>query len=208
MVLQPASRYSDGHAGRAGSSSWSPVLLRLRRGGGRRRSGPSRAAAAAMAGLTRWVRPPRPWRPSKLRLEVRGAALARLQPVVVHGEAHRAAGLAPFEAGVEEDVVEALGLGLRLDHRARHDQGRDVRRHLCRPSHDCGGGAQVLDAAVGAGADEHPVDLDVPRSACPARGPCSRARARRRRACPRPSPARDRAPRRRRPSPSRGWCPR
>src|SRR5690606_33134308 len=31
---------------------------------------PATAAAAAIAGLTRWVRPPRPWRPSKLRLEV------------------------------------------------------------------------------------------------------------------------------------------
>src|SRR2546427_167520 len=31
---------------------------------------PSIAAAAAMAGLMRWVRPPRPWRPSKLRLDV------------------------------------------------------------------------------------------------------------------------------------------
>ena len=28
------------------------------------------AAAAAMAGLTRWVRPPAPCRPSKLRLDV------------------------------------------------------------------------------------------------------------------------------------------
>src|SRR6266851_8432907 len=31
---------------------------------------PAIAAAAAMAGLTRCVRPPRPWRPSKLRLLV------------------------------------------------------------------------------------------------------------------------------------------
>src|SRR5687768_11187115 len=31
---------------------------------------PAIAAAAAIAGLTRWVRPPGPWRPSKLRLEV------------------------------------------------------------------------------------------------------------------------------------------
>src|SRR5580700_10689644 len=31
---------------------------------------PETAAAAAIMGLTRWVRPPRPWRPSKLRLEV------------------------------------------------------------------------------------------------------------------------------------------
>src|SRR3970040_1755606 len=31
---------------------------------------PAIAAAAAIAGLTRWVRPPGPWRPSKLRFEV------------------------------------------------------------------------------------------------------------------------------------------
>src|SRR5262249_13449264 len=30
---------------------------------------PSIAAAAAIRGLTRWVRPPLPWRPSKLRFE-------------------------------------------------------------------------------------------------------------------------------------------
>src|SRR4051794_16366083 len=31
---------------------------------------PAIAAAAAMTGDTRWVRPRKPWRPSKLRLEV------------------------------------------------------------------------------------------------------------------------------------------
>src|SRR5258708_20356250 len=31
---------------------------------------PSIAAAAAICGETGWVRPPRPWRPSKLRFEV------------------------------------------------------------------------------------------------------------------------------------------
>src|SRR5687767_5566332 len=31
---------------------------------------PAIAAAAAITGLTRWVRPPSPWRPSKLRFEV------------------------------------------------------------------------------------------------------------------------------------------
>ena len=38
---------------------------------------PSTAAAAAICGETRCVRPPRPWRPSKLRLRRGGAALAR-----------------------------------------------------------------------------------------------------------------------------------
>src|SRR3989449_11265433 len=33
-------------------------------------SRPATAAAAAIGGLIRWVRPPRPWRPSKLRFDV------------------------------------------------------------------------------------------------------------------------------------------
>ena len=40
------------------------------------------------------------------------AALARLQAVGVHGQAHAAAGLAPFKAGGLEDLVQALALGL------------------------------------------------------------------------------------------------
>src|SRR5262249_45390679 len=42
---------------------------------------------------------------------VRGrcAALARFQPVVVHREAHRAAGLTPFESRRGENLVETLG---------------------------------------------------------------------------------------------------
>src|SRR2546426_7140689 len=50
----------------------------------------------------------------------RGAALARGEDVRVHAEAHRAAGLAPVEAGLGEDPIEPLELGLLLDqHRAR-----------------------------------------------------------------------------------------
>jgi hypothetical protein len=65
---------------------------------------------AAVSGLARKVRPPLPWRPSKLRFEVRNAVLAGLQLVAVHGDAHGAAGLAPFGAGGHEDLVEALRL--------------------------------------------------------------------------------------------------
>ena len=54
--------------------------------------------------------------------------------LAVDGEAHRAAGLAPFEAGVAEDAVEALGFGLALDAlRARHDPGRARGRATLRP---------------------------------------------------------------------------
>src|SRR5258707_10531587 len=66
-----------------------------------------------------------------LEIAVRGrsAALARLEPVRVHAQAHGTAGLPPLEPGVLEDPVEALVLGLRLyQARSRHDHGEpDVR---------------------------------------------------------------------------------
>ena len=73
---------------------------------------PRIAVAAATSGDTRWVRPPLPWRPSKLRLRGGGAALPRRQLVGVHPEAHRAAGEAPLGAELLDDLVDALGLGL------------------------------------------------------------------------------------------------
>src|SRR5262245_57827389 len=45
-----------------GSSAWSSSRTSTK--------WPAMAAAAAISGLTRCVRPPRPWRPSKLRFEV------------------------------------------------------------------------------------------------------------------------------------------
>ena len=89
----------------------------------------------------------------------RDAALAWRHPLAVGGETHRAAGLAPFEARLGEHAVQALGFCLGLDaHRAGHDPGGDM-IGLVPALHDLGGGAQVGDAGVGAGADEHPVDL-------------------------------------------------
>ena len=52
---------------------------------------PSIAAAAAIFGLTRWVRPPLPWRPSKLRFEVEAQRSPSIEDVRVHPQAHRAA---------------------------------------------------------------------------------------------------------------------
>src|ERR1700729_3893368 len=98
-----------------------------------------------------------------LEIAVRGrsAALARRKLVRVHGQAHRAARLAPLEAGGEKDLVETLGLGLRLDQaRSRHDHRADSLAPLM-AARDCGRGAQILDAAVGAGADEDAVDGEI-----------------------------------------------
>src|SRR5471032_3213752 len=89
----------------------------------------------------------------------RDTALARRHPLAVRREAHRAARLAPLEARVEEHLVEAFGLGLLLDALGpRHDPRRHVIGLVPAPG-DLSRGTQVGDAAVGAGADEHPVDL-------------------------------------------------
>ena len=83
---------------------------------GRRRGSattPAIADAAAVSGEARNVRPPLPWRPSKFRLEVLTAYWPG-ELVAVHGDAHRAAGLAPFGTGGPEHLVEPLALGLAL----------------------------------------------------------------------------------------------
>ena len=122
---------------------------------------PASAAAAAIAGETRWVRPSRPWRPSKLRFEVEAQRSRGAKLIGVHAEAHRAARLAPIEAGRLEDLVEPFGLGLLLHQaRARHDHGADIGIHLLAVD-DLRHLAQILDAAIGAGADEHAVERDV-----------------------------------------------
>src|SRR4051794_39181258 len=83
----------------------------------------------------------------------RGTALARHELVWIHRKAHRAAGFSPVEAGLEEYLVQALGLGLLLYQAgARNDHRLDVGTDHPAISHarDL---AQVLDAGVGTGTD-------------------------------------------------------
>ena len=122
---------------------------------------PRIAVAAATGTETRCVRPPLPWRPSKLRLDVEALRSPGSSGVRVHAQAHRAAGAAPLGARLLEDHVESLVLGLQPDpHRARYDEQPRVLGDLPAPD-DLGGQPEVLDPAVGAGADEDGVDLDV-----------------------------------------------
>src|SRR3954463_16500510 len=73
------------------------------------------------------------------------AALAGLEDVRVHAQAHRAAGGAPVEARRPEDLVEALALGLRAHLLgARDDHGVHAARHPAALDH-LGGGPQVAD---------------------------------------------------------------
>src|SRR5882672_3099490 len=105
-------------------------------GGGRghRRAGEMGAPARSLAA-------------DEVAVRRRDAALSRRDGVAVDREAHRAAGLAPFEARLLEDAVDTLGLGLALDVlRARHDPGADMARNLAALRY-LGGSAQVGDAA-------------------------------------------------------------
>ena len=55
----------------------------------------------------------------------RGAALAGLKPVGVHGQAHGAAGFTPLKAGSHKNLVQAFALGLLFDQTgAGHHQGK------------------------------------------------------------------------------------
>src|SRR5690606_18784971 len=89
----------------------------------------------------------------------RDGQLARRDEVSVHGDAHGAAGDAPFGARFGEDLVQTFGLGVAADGlRAGDDQHPHARLDLA-AAQDVGGGAQVREAAVGAAADEDDVDL-------------------------------------------------
>ena len=93
---------------------------------------PATAAAATIAGLISSVRPVGlPCRPLKLRFDD-DAQISRPSSLIgIHRQAHRAAGAAPVEAGVDEDPIEPLALG-RQPHRlrSRHDERAHVRRDV------------------------------------------------------------------------------
>src|SRR3569623_1567404 len=91
----------------------------------------------------------------------RSATLFRRLLVGIHRNAHRAARLAPLEAGLDEDLVEAFGYRLLLhETRARHLHGVEVAVAGVTVD-DVRGRAQFFDATVGARADEDAVELDV-----------------------------------------------
>src|SRR2546423_15635938 len=75
-----------------------------RRGGGHRGADEVRAPALALPAL-------------EVSVARRGAALAGRERVRVHPQTHRAAGLAPLEACLAEDGVQAFHFRLALDRR-------------------------------------------------------------------------------------------
>src|SRR5208283_2276678 len=97
----------------------------------------------------------------KIAVRGRGAALTRRQLVRVHRQTHRTTGFPPLESSGQKYGIKSLGFRLLLDEaRTRHDHGIDGASNMLARDH-LGGGAQTLDPAIGAGADEHPVDVDI-----------------------------------------------
>src|SRR6056297_4209423 len=95
------------------------------------------------------------------QIAVRGGstALTGAELIGVHGKAHRTPGKTPFEPRLLEDIGQPLFLGLGADKaRSGHDHGAQTVLDLL-AFDDRGGGAQVFDPAIGAGADEDRVDL-------------------------------------------------
>src|SRR5688500_15692708 len=88
----------------------------------------------------------------------RRTALAFAEDVVIHAEAHRAARLAPFEAGLGKDAIEAFTLRVSLHLlRARHHERARALVDVVAARH-AGRGTQILQPRVGARADEHAID--------------------------------------------------
>ncbi len=134
-------------------------------------------------------------------------ALTGGQLVGVHAQAHGAAGVPPFGSGLLEDLVQALVDGLETDAGGAGDDQHPQAVGDPPAAQDVGGGPQVLDAAVRAGADEDGVHLDVAQR-LPGREshvPRAFSAARRSEASSYEAGSGTCAERAR---PGRGWCPR
>src|ERR1700759_3921253 len=158
-------------ASRSRLSDWSDMASsRFSASLGRERGGQPAPAgrAPAMAGLIRWVRPPRPWRPSKLRFEVEaqrspGASLSGFiarhieQPGSRQSKPAATNTLSSPSAFARGFTPRGTG-PLRLPRvRTGHHERAYARLHRS-ALRNVRGGAQILDARVRARTDEHGVD--------------------------------------------------
>src|SRR5262249_10117155 len=102
-----------------------------------------------------------PLTPLDIAVRGGGDAFAVHRPIGVHRHAIRAAGLAPFETGLEEDAVEPFLFRLVLHEPRAGDDHRAYPLGDLAALGDGRRGAQILDAAVRAGTDEEALHRDV-----------------------------------------------
>src|SRR5438552_1522324 len=90
-----------------------------------------------------------------------GTALAGLQNVRVHAQAHGTSGFAPLKTRLLENAMQPLPLGRMLDGlRPRHNHGANLWVHAIAFCHTCCS-SQVFKARVGTGADEYTINRDL-----------------------------------------------
>src|SRR6056297_885633 len=84
------------------------------------------------------------------------------QLVGVHGQTHGATRITPFQAGFDKDLVQTFLLRLNFYQPGTRHYHRLLknRRHLT-PFHHGSSLTKILNPAVGAGANKHPVQLDI-----------------------------------------------
>lgn len=112
---------------------------------------------------------PRPWAhemrapaaalPSfEVSVDARGTPLSWMERVVIHGEAHAAPRLPPFEPCLRERYIEAFALRFAPDVGGPgHHHGSHMRCHLTALEH-ARSRAQIFEPAVGAGSAKCPID--------------------------------------------------
>src|SRR5436309_10543394 len=90
-----------------------------------------------------------------------GTALAGLEDVRIHAQAHRTSGFTPLETCFLKNSVQALEFGGMLDGlRPRHNHGANLWVHAIASCHACCS-SQVFKARVGTGSDEHPINRNL-----------------------------------------------
>src|SRR6267378_8621682 len=118
-------------------------------GGGHDRADEVRAAVFALAAL-------------EIAIAGAGAALVRRQDVGVHTDAHAATRVAPLKTGVAENFIESFFFGLRFNAARAGDNQclLDVFCHML-AFDKMRGGAEIIEARIGAGADEDAVHGNI-----------------------------------------------
>ena len=133
---------------------------------------PAIAAAAAIIGLTRWVRPPRPWRPSKLRLLVdahRSPGCRMSGFIPRHMEHPDSRHSKPASRKIWS---QAFLLGCMLDRLRTRDYHRPHFWVHLMSLRDSRGGTQIFNSRVRARSDEHSIHGDLLHRAFQVASPC------------------------------------
>src|SRR5207247_6221677 len=89
-----------------------------------------------------------PLPPLEVAIGSGGATLPDTQHVGIHAEAHRTAGVAPFEAGLAEHAIQYFPLRFPFDEMRPGNAHRTHARSVVQDPHDAGRRAELLDVSI------------------------------------------------------------